>query len=201
MSWFLRGGIPADTVRLVPTRILMVCTANVCRSPMAAAILQHHLDAVGIDAVVTSAGTRGPNGLPVDPEAVAAVSRWGIDLHAHQPRLFTKDVGVEEGADLIITMERQHLRHVVALDRRTWVRTYTLKELIRRIANAGPMTPGNLAVWTSAMGTGRRAADMMDDSPLDDIADPYGQGRAAVNRTADELYLFLHGLTYTVPWP
>jgi hypothetical protein len=42
---------------------------------------------------------------------------------------------------------------------------------------------------------------MMDDSPLDDIADPYGQGRAAVNRTADELYLFLHGLTYTVPWP
>ncbi len=179
----------------------MVCTANVCRSPMAAAILQHHLDAQGIDAVVTSAGTMGPNGLPVDPEAVAAVSKWGIDLRAHQPRLFTKDVGAQEGADLIITMERQHLRHVVALDRRTWVRTYTLKELIRRIANAGPMAPGNLAVWTSALGTGRRAADMMDDSPLDDIADPYGQGRAAVNRTADELYLFLHGLTYTVPWP
>ena len=134
----------------------MVCTANVCRSPMAAAILQHHLDAQGIDAVVTSAGTMGPNGLPVDPEAVAAVSKWGIDLRAHQPRLFTKDVGAEEGADLIITMERQHLRHVVALDRRTWVRTYTLKELIRRIANAGPMAPGNLAVWTSALSTGRR---------------------------------------------
>lgn len=169
---------------------------------MAAAILQHHLDATGIDAVVTSAGTHGPNGLPVDPEAVAALAKWGIDLRAHEPRLFTKEIGAEEGADLIITMERAHLRHVVATDRRTWVRTYTLKELIRRIANAGPMmTQGGLASWTSVLGTGRRAADMMEDSPLDDIADPYGQGSAVVARTADELYLFLHGLVGTVPWP
>lgn len=179
----------------------MVCTANICRSPMAAAILQHHLDAAGIDAVVSSAGTLGPNGLSVDPEAVAALERWGIDLRAHEPRLFTPEIGTNDGADLIVTMERQHLRHVVALDRRTWVRTYTLKELMRRIANAGPMLTPNLAAWTSALGTGRRAADMMDDSPLDDIADPYGQGRAAVKETADELYLFLQGLVHTVPWP
>lgn len=179
----------------------MVCTANVCRSPMAAAILQHHLDEAGIDAVVTSAGTMGPNGLPVDPEAVAAVARWGIDLSAHQPRVFSKEIGAEDGADLIITMERQHLRHVVAADRRTWVRTYTLKELTRRIADAGPMaTQDGLASWTSALGTGRRAADMMRDSPLDDIADPYGLGRAAVTRTADELAMFLSGLVFSVPW-
>ncbi len=190
-----------DTVPRVPTRVLMVCTANVCRSPMAAAILQHHLDAQGVEAIVTSAGTMGSNGLPVDPEAVAAVSRWGIDLRAHQPRQLTKELSAEAGADLIVTMEREHLRHVVAQDRRTWVRTYTLKELTRRIANAGPMVTPNLAVWTSALSAGRRAADMMGDSPTDDIADPYGKGRSVVSKTADELYLFLHGLSYTVPWP
>ena len=190
-----------DTVPRVPTRVLMVCTANVCRSPMAAAILQHHLDAQGVEAVVSSAGTIGPNGLPVDREAVAALDRWGIDLRGHQPRQFSKDIAAEEGADLIVTMEREHLRQVVALDRRTWVRTYTLKELTRRIANAGPMAVSNLASWTSALSAGRRAADMMGDSVTDDIADPYGLGRAEVQRTADELYLFLHGLSYTVPWP
>lgn len=179
----------------------MVCTANVCRSPMAAAILQNLVDASGIDAVVTSAGTHGPNGLGVDPEAVDSLTRWGIDLRGHEPRLLTKEIGAEEGADMIITMERTHLRHVVALDRRTWARAFTLKELDRRIADAGPMSSNNLATWISALGTGRRAADMLVDSPLDDIADPYGKGRAEVTRTSNELYLLLNSLVSTVPWP
>lgn len=168
---------------------------------MGAAILQHQLDARGIDSVVASAGTIGPTGLPVDPEASAAVSKWGMDLRDHQPRVFTKEIGVEEGADLIITMERQHLRHLVALDRRTWMRTYTLKELIRRIANAGPIAQSSLTVWTTALGTERRAAEMLDDNPLDDITDPYGRGSAAVEETAQELYQCLQLLVTSIPWP
>ena len=40
-------------------KILMVCLGNICRSPLAEGILQHKVDAAGLDWTVESAGTNG----------------------------------------------------------------------------------------------------------------------------------------------
>ena len=72
--------------------ILFVCTGNTCRSPMAAALLRHHL---GVDATieVASVGTIGWNGYPATPHAVAVLAERGIDLSAHISRKINRDTG------------------------------------------------------------------------------------------------------------
>ena len=64
-----------------PIDILFVCTANICRSPMAEQLL---LTVLGDDADaaryrVTSAGTHGYNGQEMDPLAAAELHRLGGD--------------------------------------------------------------------------------------------------------------------------
>src|SRR5690606_2490155 len=59
-----------------PFRILVVCTGNICRSPMAEIVLRDRLDAAGLaDVVVDSAAvTSGEVGSPVDHRATAVLS-------------------------------------------------------------------------------------------------------------------------------
>ena len=66
--------LPDETPRDLPAaapRILIVCTGNICRSPLAEQLLRQNLTAAGIDAVVTSAGTRAMTGSAMTPEAAA----------------------------------------------------------------------------------------------------------------------------------
>ena len=59
--------------------IVVLCTANVCRSPMAAALLARRLSELGVTARVRSAGMlRG--GDPPLPEAVSVMAGYGIDI-------------------------------------------------------------------------------------------------------------------------
>ncbi|HXF95888.1 MAG TPA: hypothetical protein VNI61_07265 [Gemmatimonadales bacterium] len=83
-----------------PRTILVVCHANVCRSPFAAAVLRRALGAQGI--VVESAGLVGAHRAPPE-EAVAAAARRGVDLAAHRPRVLEPEMVGR--ADLILVME------------------------------------------------------------------------------------------------
>ena len=170
-------------------RVLTVCTANVCRSPMAAAFAQHHLDANGVAAQVTSAGIRG-GGVLVDPDAVKVMAERGLDITANTPRLLDRVTVAEDGADLIVVMTRAHLQDVAVVGPGVFGRSFTAKELARRTHRVmfehGVDQP-TLAAWRDAVGEGRLARDLMGDDPSDDIADPYGKSLAEHRRTADEL--------------
>jgi protein-tyrosine phosphatase len=187
------------TVPQVTARVLMVCAENVCTSPMAAALLRHHLARAGIDAVITSAGTEAAM-RPIHLDAVRALSPWGIDLSQHVSREATEAVLVADGADLVITMCRAQLRHLVADDRRTWVRTFTLRELVREVE--GTTAPRNVGfdTWAANVIRRRRGIDLVDDSQFDDIHDPAGLGSAAVHTTAAELHDLTAQLVDTLPW-
>lgn len=164
--------------------MLVVCTANVCRSPMAEGLLRARADAVGLDLVVSSAGTRkGP--LPVDPVAVKALGEFGVDIAAHQPRRVTRDLVAAEGGGLILTMTRAHLRDIAVMGPGVFQRTYTLREAVRRLE----VTPngGDLPAMIAAAGEGRKPSDLMRDDPADDIDDPYNNGYAAVLKAATEI--------------
>jgi protein-tyrosine-phosphatase len=92
-------------------RILLVCTGNICRSPLAEALLRRSLEQRSVDGVsVTSAGTGAWDGAPASEGAYLVGLERGLDLSGHRARLLTREL-VEE-ADLILTMARHHRARV-----------------------------------------------------------------------------------------
>jgi protein-tyrosine phosphatase len=94
-------------------RVLIVCTGNTCRSPLAALAL---LDELGPDrerVEVLSAGTAAREGQPASPATVELAAQEGFDLSAHRSRRVTP--ALARAADLILVMEREHTRAVQAL--------------------------------------------------------------------------------------
>ncbi len=165
---------------------LVVCTANQCRSPLGAAILDAACAGVGLDVLVDSAGVAAMPGSPATLQTVEAAAALGLDLSTHRSRPVTAEmVG---GSDLVVTMERRHVQEVVLADSGAFARTFTLKELVRRGTVVGPRAPGEaLHEWLARAHTGRRAIDLLGLSTEDDVADPTGNALADHRTTAGEL--------------
>ena len=82
--------------------ILVVCVGNICRSPMAEALLRDALR--GQEAItVESAGLGALVDYPADEHAVELMSEQGIDITAHRARQLHPDMVA--AADLILVME------------------------------------------------------------------------------------------------
>lgn len=166
-------------------KILVVCTANQCRSPLTAAVLGRRLAEHGVAAEVDSAGLFG-GALPVPADVATAASAYGLDLSDHRSRqVVAEDV---RGADLVVGMERAHVRELVLLSPERWPATYTLRELVRRGAAVGACRPDQtLDGWLRDVNTGRRPADLLGASSDDDVADPMGGPPAAYDAMAAEV--------------
>jgi protein-tyrosine-phosphatase len=95
-------------------RVLFVCTGNICRSPMAAAIARRLLDASGLGHVeVASSGTAAWDGAPASEGAYLVALEHGLDLSAHRARQLTADQVAD--ADLVLGMSASHVDRAVAL--------------------------------------------------------------------------------------
>ncbi|TDO16626.1 MULTISPECIES: low molecular weight protein-tyrosine-phosphatase [Halomonas] len=79
-------------------RILIVCTGNICRSPVAAALLQRRLPGLAVE----SAGLGALVGQPVDDQARRLAMADGLDLDAHRARQLDDPLLAE--ADLVLVM-------------------------------------------------------------------------------------------------
>lgn len=104
--------------------ILVVCTGNICRSPVAAQLLAAGLDRGGVG--VTSAGVGAVVGSDIGEGMMDALGRAGVSAGPHEARQATE--ALISGADLVLTMDT---------DQRSWIlgrvpaalrRTYTLRE-------------------------------------------------------------------------
>jgi protein-tyrosine phosphatase len=94
--------------RPAPKTVLVVCHGNICRSPVAGALLARELAPSGID--VRSAGFIGFN-RPAPPHAVAAAERHGLELADHRSRLVTAEIA--RTADLVVVMEMSQQRTII----------------------------------------------------------------------------------------
>ncbi|WP_258320036.1 arsenate reductase/protein-tyrosine-phosphatase family protein [Enterobacter hormaechei] len=89
--------------------ILVVCTGNICRSPIGERLLRQHLP----DRHIASAGIYGLEGCPADDSAQDVAWRHGISLDGHVARRLTRNL--MQGSDLILVMEPEHLRFIAAM--------------------------------------------------------------------------------------
>ena len=95
-------------------KIVFVCNANIVRSFMAERVLKRLLNkrpAHGVE--VSSAGLLDMQGAPADEKARQILRENGIDDEGHRSRLLTETM-IDE-ADLVVTMEQEQLRKIVAL--------------------------------------------------------------------------------------
>lgn len=176
--------------------MLFVCTANINRSPMAEALLRQRLREAGRTAAIGSAGLLEP-GHRSSPEAIATLAARGIDLSTHRTRRLDADLVAD--ADLVLGMERRHVRAAAVLTAAGLTKTFGLKELIRRALHVGQRAPGDpFADWLARLGEGRDTHDLVRDDDRDTVADPVGCGPEAYARCADELDLLVRGLCYFV---
>jgi protein-tyrosine phosphatase len=158
--------------------ILVVCTGNVCRSPIAEGSLRASLVGRfgGSAPSISSAGIEGLEGSPPMPEAIEAAAERGIDIASHRARrLSPADVA---GADLVLGMSSEHRTASTRLSTDSQVRTFTLKELVRIIEALPP--PGSPSEPRQALVSRVAEADRLRRSGFggnpndEDVIDPLG---------------------------
>lgn len=103
-------------------RVLVVCIGNICRSPMAEALLRSQLGALSI----RSAGISALVGHPADGIAIDLLGQRGIDLHHHRAHALTARMCSE--ADLILVMDRAQRRTVETMSVATRGKVFRLGE-------------------------------------------------------------------------
>ncbi|MFC7788644.1 arsenate reductase/protein-tyrosine-phosphatase family protein [Microbacterium sp. MAHUQ-60] len=175
--------------------IITVCTGNICRSPLAEAVLATRL--ADLDVRVHSAGTQALVGHGMPAPARELAERNGISVAraaSHRARLLTKDL--MEGADLVLTMTAQHSSTAVQLAPRRLHRTFTVRQFARLAATldddalreiagdeADPRSRLNALVQAVAGQRGivpRATAD-------EDVIDPYRQSAKVYELSASQM--------------
>jgi len=118
----LREGVVGEATlrRLAGILVVVVCTGNTCRSPMAEVLMRdalakslqcapEELDTRGI--VVMSAGIAAAPGCPPASEAVQVMKEQGLDLSRHEAQPLTEQL--VRHSDLILAMTQSHMQSIV----------------------------------------------------------------------------------------
>ena len=163
-----------------PVRILTVCSHNRTRSVMMAALVESMLaERLGADAVAVRSSGFGPLDLPPIDDAVDAMRRRGLDVSAHRSSATT--AALVDGADQILTAERDHVVKIAALSPDAFRRTMTLPEFLAAAADAlddpdeqtFEHDADRLRRWVRHLTETRSAVDYLRD-PVPEVADPTG---------------------------
>ncbi|MFK3979475.1 low molecular weight phosphatase family protein [Micromonospora sp. NPDC050397] len=179
--------------------VLIVCHANLCRSPMAEylarELLVQHLRDEASGVPVSSAGTHAVPGYPMHPHAARLTAERGTDpdpfrsrpLHADQLRT----------AGLVLTATRAQRTTCVALAPAALRRTFTLRQFARLASAAidqGWSTPAGqhdpawrLAQAVAAASRARAGLQPPARPEDDDLSDPVGLPIAEFRRCVGEI--------------
>lgn len=161
-----------------PLRVVFVCTANLARSAYAhvrasAAVPDGRVE-------FASGGVLAVPDRPMDPPMADELRRRGIDPSTFRSR--RADRALMADADLVLTMTAQH-REMVLRNLPAALRSVFTVGQFTTILEATDHNGADLLAW-AGQHRPRASADA-------DVADPYGQGQQAAQRTADLLDAFV----------
>ena len=114
----------------MPT-ILIVCTANICRSPVAEALLRRQLTALPIEAeswTVVSAGTLALIGRPPALYSQEMMREHGLEVGDKRAQMITS--GLMQQADLVLCMEAGHAEALRVEFPADATKVYLLSEMV-----------------------------------------------------------------------
>jgi protein-tyrosine-phosphatase len=175
--------------------ILLVCTGNTCRSPMAESMLKDMAGRAGRAVEVRSAGVGAMDGYPVSPHAAETLRRRRLPVPGPSTALTAEQIA---WADLILAMTSSHKRAIIQRHPEAAGKTYTLKEYAHRgealmddVAEAERL----YAEWQLRQSIGQnmheadrdRLIELQRKIPDFDIADPFGGTLDVYERSAYEI--------------
>ena len=173
-------------------RILVVCTANVARSPLAAVLVEAAAARRGAAGItVDSAGVRARTGDPAAAETARLAARYGQDLSGHGSRHV--DQVTPGSSDLVLTMTLDQRDHLGLRYTGLGPRVFALLEAARLAAvvledGAQPSEPPGPARLRAAVHRLHRTRPRSaPGAGSEDVADPYRRGAAAYAAMADTL--------------
>lgn len=175
----------------------MVCTGNICRSPMAEALLRAQLG--GIAVRISSAGTRALIDKPMTADAQELAIELGADaedIESHRARWLLDPIA--DDADIIFAMSREHRTAAVELAPHRLRQTFTIREFarlsggltseqIKSTADAAGTRPRARLAAVTALVTQQRGIASPAVSQDDDVIDPYRRSRDTYERSASQL--------------
>jgi protein-tyrosine phosphatase len=161
--------------------VLMVCTGNLCRSPLAEHLAAAHFPpGATCRPLIHSAGVHAQPDEPMHPHAAALLRARGCDPDAFRSRRLTRDL--IETSDLVLCATREHRSAVVGIAPRALRRTYTMREFgrltcaVRRAdLPTGQVRPAGEFLASAAWAA--RCAGRVVPASLDNLTDPVEQGR------------------------
>jgi len=171
--------------------VLAVCTGNICRSPVAAALLDQALDRVRC----SSAGTRAVAGAPVPPPMLEQASLLGLDLAGHRAADLTAEA--VRASSLVLGLAREHRGAAARAVPRAARRAFTLVEFARLsravdqddLVRAVESLPGPVDRMTAATAlvASRRGSGALVVPGDDDVVDPFGHGTSTYARATRQI--------------
>ncbi|MCF5716011.1 MULTISPECIES: low molecular weight protein-tyrosine-phosphatase [Pseudomonas syringae group] len=111
--------------------VLVLCVGNVCRSPMAVAMMRQRLGSTTV--CVDSAGIAALSGSPIDPSARAVLDAHCVPLQPHAARQVNHELLHQ--AELILVMERRHMPDLLRFAPAVRGRTFSIGQW------QGPLDP------------------------------------------------------------
>jgi protein-tyrosine phosphatase len=111
--------------------ILFVCTANICRSPVAEVLLRAKLAAAGLaDWTVSSAGTWAEKNHTAAPFSIALMAARGLDIQAHRSQPVTEPL--MQQVDLLLCLETGHAKTLQAAYPAQRDKIYTIRQMANK---------------------------------------------------------------------
>ncbi|MFP7365035.1 low molecular weight phosphatase family protein [Corynebacterium callunae] len=186
-------------------RILMVCTGNICRSPLAKQILE--LEFQGVEHFsVDSAGIQAMVGHSMPDFSLKIARENGVlNPEEHEAKQLTEALIID--FDLVLVMDRGHRKSVVELSPRSTRKVFTVRDFARlievtapadlaeEVKLAGNSPKAKLDAAVEAARLGRSDLLPLEDPADEDIIDPFGKSEQIYEESAAQLIPVVKAVT------